>query len=203
LVGSYFAEADMKSQIYGNHATTDIESIIRRSEIELANYELKQGLLLLSDKRVIDEQIIGKVVKTISAIANNGAKTVGKVLIGVTDKDADAIRVKELDGIEAKKIGKRFVVGTNREAKALGLSTEDYFSKWKDAIKKSKLSQPLKDSVLSNIDFNSFYGLGIIVITIQPQKELSYVDEEVYWRNGDATELAKSAKQIAGLAQRF
>ena len=122
LVGSYFSEADMKSQIYGNHATTDIESIIRRSEIELPNYELKQGLLLLSNNRSVDQQIIDKVIKTISAIANNGPKTVGKVLIGVTDKDADAIRVKVLDGIEAKKIGKRFVVGTNREAKAMGLS---------------------------------------------------------------------------------
>lgn len=203
LVGSYFTEADIKSQIYGNHATTDIESIIRRSEIELPNYELKQGLLLLSDQRNVDEQVIDKVIKTISAIANNGPKTIGKVLIGVTDKDADAIRVKDLDGIEAKRIGKRFVVGTNREAKAMGLSTEDYFSKWKDAIKRSKLSQPLKDSVLSNMDFNSFYGLGIIVITIQSQRELSYVEEEVYWRNGDATELAKSPKQIAGLAQRF
>jgi predicted HTH transcriptional regulator len=147
--------------------------------------------------------MVDKIIKTISAIANNGSKAVGKVLIGVTDKDADAFRVKELDGIEPKKVGKRFVVGINREAKFLGLSPEKYFSKWKDAIKKSSLSQPLKDSIMSNMDFNAFYGLGIIVITIQPQRELSYVGEEVYWRNGDATEIAKTPKQIAGLAQRF
>jgi uncharacterized protein with ParB-like and HNH nuclease domain len=108
-----------------------------------------------------------------------------------------------LDGIEPKKIGKRFVVGVNREAKVLGLSVENYFSKWKDAIKSSKISSSLKNSVLSNMDFNSFYGLGIIVITIPPQKQLSYLEEEIYWRNGDATELAKTPKQIAMLAQRF
>jgi hypothetical protein len=203
LIGKFFIEADIRPQIYGNHATTDIEVAIRRSEIELADYELKQGLLSLSDQRSIDSQLIDKVIKTISAIANNGSNRNGKVIIGVTDKDADAMRIKDLDGIEPKKVGKRFVVGVNREAKVLGLLVENYFSKWKDAIKNSEISSSLRDSVLSNMDFNSFYGLGIIVITIPPQKELSYVGEEIYWRNGDATELAKTPKQIAMLAQRF
>jgi hypothetical protein len=203
LIGKYFVEADIRSQIYGNHATTDIEEAIRRSEIELADYELKQGLLSLSDQRGIDPQLIDKVIRTIVAIANNGTNRVGKVIIGVTDKDADADRIKKLDGIEPKKIGKRFVVGVIREAKVLGLSVENYFSKWKDAIRNSEMSLSLKNSILSNMDFNSFYGLGIIVVTIPPQKELSYVGEEIYWRNSDSTELAKTPKQIAMLAQRF
>jgi len=203
LIGNFFIESDIRSQIYGNHATTDIESAIRRSELELANYELKQGLLSLSDQRIVDEQLINKVIKTISAIANNGQNNMGKVIIGVTDKDADADRIRKLDSIEPKKIGKRFVVGVNREAKALGISVENYFSKWKDAIKNSEISSSLRDSVLSHMDFNSFYGLGVIVIIILPQKELSYVGEEIYWRDGDATELAKTPKQIAALAQRF
>jgi hypothetical protein len=61
----------------------------------------------------------------------------------------------------------------------------------------------LRDSVLSNMDFNSFYGLGLIAITVPPQQEPSYVDEQIYWRNGDSTEVATSAKQIAGIAARF
>lgn len=85
----------------------------------------------------------------------------------------------------------------------MGITTELYFSKWKDGIKKSDLTPSLKDAVLSNLDFNSFYGLGVIAITIPPQSALSYVGEDTYWRNGDATELAKSAKEIAGLASRF
>lgn len=203
LIRNFFIEDDNRSQIYGNHATTDIENIIRRSEIELSDYELKQGLLSLHDQRIIDEQLIDKVIKTISSIANNGPSRMGKVIIGVTDKDADMVRIKELDGIEPHKIGKRFVVGVNREAKALDISVEKYLSKWKDAIKNSKISQPLKESVLSNIDFNSFYGLGVIVITIPSQKDLSYFGEEIYWRDGDSTVLAKNPKEIAMLAKRF
>jgi hypothetical protein len=202
LIGNFFIEADINSEIYGNHSTTDIESLIRRSEIELSDYELKQGLLSLSVQRSIDEQLIEKVIKTICAIANNGSR-VGKVIIGVTDKDDHATRIENLDSIEPKKVGRRFVVGVRREAKVLGISVENYYSKWKDSIKNSKLSSPLRESVLSHIDFNEFYGLGVIVITIPVQNEVSYVDEQIYWREGNSTTLAKNPKQIAMVAQRF
>lgn len=203
LISGGFVKADVGKLIYGNHAIVDIESTIRRSEIELANYELKQGLLKLDAGRGVDDALIEKVLKTLCAIANNGPESAGKVLIGVTDKDADAVRIKQLDEIEPKKIGKRYVVGVVREAKVLGLSVEEYYSKWKEAIKKSSLSVALRDSILSHIDYNSFYGLGVVVFTVPPQKELSYYGDNVYWRNGDSTEVAATAKQIAGLAQRF
>jgi hypothetical protein len=204
IIGSNFVkEAKIAKMIYSNHTTVDIEAVVRRSEIELANYELKQGLLSLTEGGGEDPQIIDKVVKTICAIANIGPKNAGKILIGVTDKKADVDRIKKIDGIEPKKIGKRFVVGVNREAKRLKISVEQYFSKWKEGIKNSALTPKLRDTVLSSMDFNSFYGLGVIAITIPPQSELSYVGEELYWRNGDATELAQAPKQIAGIASRF
>ena len=124
-------------------------------------------------------------------------------MIGVTDTKADADRIKEVDGVEPKEIGKRYIVGTNREAKLLRISVEQYFSKWKEGIKKSALTQELRDAILSNMDFNSFYGLGVIAITISAQSGLSYVGEELYWRNGDATLQAEGAKQIASIAGRF
>lgn len=204
LISGSFVKANIDKQIYTDHTSIDIEGIIRRSEIELASYELKQGILLLKDKNSgEDQEAINKIINTISAIANNGPATSGKILIGVTDKKSDADRISGIDKIEAKKVGKRYVVGVNREAKRLKLSVEQYFARWKDIIKKSALTDKLKDSVLSNIDFNSFYGLGVIVITIPSQTELSYVGEELFWRNGDATEAAKTAKQIASIASRF
>ncbi len=203
LIRDLFVDADVAKEIYGSHATTDIDEIIRRSEIELANYELKQGMLSLREDRHIDHSLVEKVVKTICAIANNGFDRTGKIIIGVTDKDADMARVKELDRIEPKRLGKRYIVGVNREAKVMGLSLEEYFAKWKYAIKNSGLSNHLKDTVLSSMDFNSYYDLGIIVITVPPQKELSFVGEELYWRDGDTTKLAQEAKQIANLAKRF
>ncbi|RYZ83436.1 MAG: hypothetical protein EOP06_19980 [Proteobacteria bacterium] len=107
------------------------------------------------------------------------------------------------DKIKPITVGNRDVVGIVREAKLLGITVEDYFTKWKDGIKNSALSSALKTSVMSHIDYNSYSGLGVIVISVLPQTELSFVGDDVYWRNGDSTEIAKSAKTIATLAQRF
>lgn len=203
LISGGFVKGVPGKLIYGNHATVDIETTIRRSEIELSDYELKQGMLKLSDDRALDNDVVEKVLKTLCGIANSGPDRGGKVLIGVTDKDSDAKRIRELDKIEPKKVGKRYVVGVVREAKQLKISVEDYYAKWKDAVKKSALSAALRDSVLSSIDYNSFFGLGVIVFTVPPQKELSYYGDQIYWRSGDSTTLASTAKEIARLAQQF
>lgn len=203
LIGEHFIKADVTKLIYGNHSVVDVEAAIRRSEIELADYELKQGMLQLNASRTVDNALIEKVLKTICAISNNGKERLGKIILGVTDKDADATRIIHLDSIHPKKVGKRFVVGINREAKVLGISVEEYYAQWKNYVKNSALSSALRESVLSHMDFNSYFGLGVIVFTIPPQKELSYYADKAYWRDGDSTEEAVLPKQIVDLARRF
>lgn len=204
LIGSLFiGSSDIPAEIYNNHSTQDISALIRRSEIELPNYELKQGMLRLVEGAQVDPGIVEKVVTTICAIANNGPNRGGKILIGVTDKESDARRIEQIDRTSPQRIGRRFVVGIEREAVRLGISTEDYFSRWKDGIRNSTISSKLKSSVLSNIDFNSFFGLGVIIITVPPQDELSYVGDDVYFREGDETKKAETPRQIAELAKRF
>ncbi|HWA91069.1 MAG TPA: RNA-binding domain-containing protein [Rhizomicrobium sp.] len=190
-------------EIYGNHSAIDVDAIIRRSEIELPAYELKQGILLLEKNGKQDPDMIDKLMKTTCAIANIGPDSTGKILVGVTDKKADSDRAAEIDGVIPKKVGKRFVVGVAREAKRVKLSVEKYFALLRDGVKNSALSEPLRGEILSNIDYNEFYGLGVIIITIPPQKSLSYFGDDVYWRNGDTTEAAKQAKRIAEIAGRF
>jgi hypothetical protein len=203
VITPHFIETTGQGHIYGVHSTIDIESTIRRSQIELAHYELKQGLVSLSDDRRTDKNMIDKVIRTICAMANNGIDKEGKILIGVTDNDSDAKRVKLLDKIEPKKIGKRFVVGISREANVLKISLEQYVSIWKNGIKNSDLSVHLRDSVLSNVDYHDFYGLGVIIFTIPPQPEMSYVGEDTYFRSNDSTEQAQTAREIASIARRF
>lgn len=202
IIGGHFIKKKPPPTIYGGHTATDIETIIRRSEIELPSYELKQGLLNLG-ARTKDAATFSKIINTICAIANNGKEHSGKIVIGVTDKAADAKKIEALDLIKPRKVGRRFIVGICREAKILKISPEKYYGDLKQNIDKSLLSKALKTSILSNIDYNSFYGLGLIIISIPPQKELSYIGDDVYWRNGDSTEKATSPRTIAELAKRF
>ena len=203
VISDFFVVSKEPLPIYENHSTIDIDNVIRRSEIELANYELKQGLLSLSPiDRKINNEILTKVINTICAIANNGKNSHGKILIGVTDKDADAKQVIALDNIEPKLVGKRFVVGVSREATALGMTNEEYFTLWVTAIRNSQLSEPLKSEVLSKIDFNEFHGLGVIIISVPPQSQISSVGDNIYWREADNTSTAQGM-QIAHLTMRF
>lgn len=203
LIGRYFIDTKAPPHIYGNHATVDINSLIRRSEVELADYELKQGILTLGPKRGIDKNIIDKIAQTICAMANNGPERVGKIIIGVADKSADSARIEKIDKVKSISVGGRYVVGICREAAFLEITLEKYFAKLKDGIKNSKLSDNLKASVMSSIDYNSYFGLGVIVITVIPQKELSFFGDDMYWRNVDSTEVAKTPKIIAAIAKRF
>ncbi|MDR3423894.1 MAG: DUF262 domain-containing protein [Alphaproteobacteria bacterium] len=202
LIGRHFVATKEKRNMYSNPSIIDIEANIRRSGIELAGYEMKQGLLSLSDARGIDPNIIDKVVKTMCAIANNGPNREGKIVVGVADKQEDADRIVALDKIKPKKVGLRYIVGVAREAKTLSISIEQYVSQWKQGIKNSKLSTALKDAILSSIDYNNYYGLGVLTFNIPPQKEMSYVGDDVYHRVNDATELAKS-RQVASITRRF
>ena len=203
LIAESFTSSGKPPDIYNNHSTTDINSIIRRSEVELSNYELKQGLLSLSPKRAIDPNIVNKISRTICAIANIGPHNIGKIIIGVADKDADAVKISALDSITPLEVYRRKIVGVSREARALSITPEAYLAKWRDGIRNSGLSEPLLSSVLSNIDFNSYFGLGLIIITIPSQNEVSYINDEIYWRNMDNNEKAETAKQIAGIVGRF
>jgi hypothetical protein len=189
---------------YGaSHSTIDLDAIIRRSELELPHYELKQGVLRLDDSKTIDNEAVDGVIQTISAIANNGKDRDGKLLIGVADKPADARRVKDLYGINAREVSSRHVVGVKREADALGDSLEKYFSRWKNAIRNSGLTEGLKQSILSAVDYHDYYGLGVIIITIPPQNDLSYVDGRLFVRESDETVEVSDPQKIAAVSRRF
>ena len=168
--GNFVPAQDLQQQIYNDHKLTDIDTIIRRSEIELANYELKQGLLVLKAEGKLDPNMIAKLANTICAIANNGKNSSGKIILGVTDKESDAKKATEIDSIVPKKIGKRTVIGINREAKRLGLSVEKYVTLLKEGLKKSGLSDEVLFDVMSNLDYNSFYDLGVIVYPFRLRK---------------------------------
>ena len=204
LVRDSFVKNDKAVPIYKAHSTLDLEGLIRRSEAELAFYELKQGILKLDGKRTKDTSIFSDVIKTICGMANNGKSNgiAGKIVIGIADKKADAERVEKLDGIEKHVIGSRYIVGVARELSLLKFTPEQYVRMWADEIRKSKLSEPLKSQVLSSLDYNEFYGKGLFIITIPEQDDVSDIDEVFYWRDADNTKEAKG-RIISILTKRF
>jgi Protein of unknown function DUF262 len=200
---NFIKDPKITEKLYADHKIVDIESDIRRSTVETSCFELKQGLLNLTEDANDPSSMLSKIPMHICAIANNGKGVGGKIIIGVCDGEADADRAKVLHGIEPRVVGSRFVVGVCREAKAMAMPLEKYFQMIRDAISNSGLSADVRSSVLATIDFNSYYGLGVIVIAVRPQEEMSYLNDDVYYRSGDQTLKAQTAKDVGMVATRF
>ena len=203
LILEYFIDGSPET-IHSNASIIDIDNLIRRSEIELPLYELKQGLYDLNGKkRKLNPKVYTKVIETICAIANSEPEKNGFVLIGVADHDEDANRIKELDSVLPRRVGKRSVVGVSREAVLGSETVESYVTHWKTAIRESGLSEPLKSSVLTAIDYNNYYGLGVLIINVPGQKDPSYLNDKMYVRVVDETKEIKDPQKIAAVCRRF
>ena len=80
LISHEFVDGGNIADIYSHPTTIDIEAIIRRTEIELPSYELKQGILRLTDERELDHDALDRIIQTVAAIANNGQNLSGKII---------------------------------------------------------------------------------------------------------------------------
>jgi hypothetical protein len=194
---------EINPRVFTDNTAPEIDAAIRRSEIELPNYELKQGLLLLDNTRSIDRGMVQKLINTVAAIINNGPNTHGKIILGVADNEKDAKRIASLDNVQYRIVNNKYVVGIKREAMRMNIALEEYVNIIKVGINQSELTEELKPNVLSNIDYNDYFGLGLIIINILPQKTMAFVGGKVFWRNIDSTEEVKDMKRVSVIAQRF
>lgn len=202
LISPHLVPAEDRA-LYDDQSATDIDGAIRRSEIEAPHYELKQGILRLDSNKQIDPGMLDKVIESTCAIANNGPRRSGVLILGVADTESDRKRVEQLYGISARAVGRKFVVGVRREAEALGESVEDYFLRIKTAIQNSELSEPLKSEVLSSMSFNDYYGMGLIIVNVPTQSNASTVGEAVFVREADSTIEVTGGRALLDVGARF
>lgn len=202
LIRPHTVEADI-SHIYDNPGAADIDSVIRQAAIEMAHYEFKQGLLRLDETRSIDDHTPRRVVETICGMANLGLHTPCAIIIGVADKEKDVERIERLDGITSRKVGAHSVVGVAREAKVLEQDPEMYVRRWRQAIANSGLSSNLKQDVLERLRYQDYFGLGVLMITVPPQNQPSFLDGKMFTRSADQTEEVDDAERIAKITARF
>ncbi len=197
LIQNYFVKKDPPVLRHGSGLSLDFENSIRRSKVETSRYECKQGYYDLSNQRQLNNQLYIDLITTMCGIANCGPDADGFIFIGVADKKQDAERIKALDGIEPNQINTRFVVGIDRELKMEGIDMDTYISRILASIRNSALSEPLKSQILSSIDVIDYKGKNVIRIRVPQQKQLSFVGNASYIREGSNTILLEGPKLLA------
>ncbi len=197
LIQRFFVKKDPPMLKHGAGLALDLENSLRRSRLETARYECKQGFVTLSDDRKFNTGLLEKLIETICGIANVGPDSDGFIFIGVADNEGDAQRIHELDKVTPKEVGSRFVVGLVRELKLLGVSEEQYLEKIMGYVRSSKLSEPLKSQILSQTDYVEYKGLSVLRIRVPAQNEISLVGEHVFVRENSSTTEATGKKLLA------
>ena len=187
LIQEFFVKKDPPVLRHGSGLALDFENSIRRSKIESNRYECKQGVYDLSNSRKINENLYKEMIQTICGIANIGPDEDGFLFIGVADKESDAERIEDLDGIDPKVINQRYIVGIDRELVLLKGSLDDYVNKLMGKISKSDLSEPLKSQVLSQIDVIEYKGMTVIRLRVPKQKEMAFIGSSSFIRENSKT----------------
>jgi hypothetical protein len=167
---------------------TQMENILTQSYTEQGAYDFKQGFIRLDGKHTFDEDSFDKILKTLVGIANIRKGVRGYVLVGVADTEADARRVTALYGVDARPFERFFITGMEHEAAALGKSLDDIFMELTTRIKKSGLSEPLRDYVARHVKSVRYYDKTVFVFEAQAQDEPSNFDGSFFVRIGNKLE---------------
>ncbi|MDH4563694.1 RNA-binding domain-containing protein [Pseudomonas sp. BN411] len=168
--------------------------MLKQSYTEQSAYDFKQGFLRLDGKNTFDEENFRKILKTLSGIANISPDVRGYVLVGIADTGDDAKRVRELYKVEPTPFERFFITGVEHEARALGKNLDTLLMEIVDKIKRSGLSEPLKDYVARNIKSVRYYDKTVFIFEAQAQSEPSNFEGEFFVRYGNKVETIPPAK---------
>src|SRR5690606_14828173 len=106
---------------------TEFESLLMQSKTEQTSYDFKQGFTRLDESKLFDEDGFNKIILTLTAIANNSAKTSGYVCVGVCDKKKESDRINEIYGTVAIKYRGFLITGINHEVKSIAKDLDDFY----------------------------------------------------------------------------
>ena len=197
LIQDYFVDKVPPVLGHGPSLVIDFENALRRSRIETARYEFKQGVLRLDESRSLDSDLLARLPQTACGIANLGPDSEGFLFIGVADRESHADRVQMLDRVEPRKIGDHFLVGVEREAALLGISLDEYVNQLVTAFQNSDLGEPLRSQLVASFDTVTLHNLTAIRIVVPRQEDVSFVGDQAFSREGSSTIAVEGPRLLA------
>jgi len=172
---------------------TQLENILTQSYTEQGAYDFKQGFLRLDPTKSFDDGSFEKILKTLVAIANLRKGVRGYVLVGIADKPGAATRVHEIFGVAARPFERFYITGVEHEAQSLSKNLDQLFQMVTDRIRRSPISEPLRDYLARNVKMPRYYDKTVFILETQAQDLPSHYDGTYYLRHGNELTQVESA----------
>ena len=173
--------------------SAELEQVLRKSRTEQVGYDLKQGFHELKPDGQFNEPLFRKVVKTLSAMANQGPFSVGYVIVGIADQASDAVRYQEIyPEEEVLEFGGFKITGIDAEVKTHYKHYDHYFSRI-----------VMKLNAMKEVDSNFSKALGqslrllryrsktLLVFRVKGAERPVFFNDKIYIRIGPSTVEAK------------
>lgn len=191
-VRSAFEEATGEDDFARYGWASNLETMMSNALVEQQLFECKQGLYRLDSARQRDDELLPKIFRTMSGMANAGSGKVGYVLLGVADKHADADRIRQMDSIEPHKYRGFYVVGLDREAALAGKSLGDFWTWILQSLRsESRMNTALAQRIAADARLAHYKGKSVAVFKVSALAEPVFFDSELYERSGSETMKAK------------
>lgn len=168
--------------------TSQLETLLGNAIIEHPSFDCKQGLLRLDQQRTPDTAALRSICRTLTAMANRGPGAIGHVVIGIVDKDSDAKRVEDLDGVSPVKYKRYSVVGIEREAVITRVTLNDYCSRIIKRIRDMPgFDRELGKQVATDFRVIDYYGRAVMLLRVQGKHQPAFFDGVMVDRLGSDT----------------
>ncbi|WP_162300618.1 GmrSD restriction endonuclease domain-containing protein [Anaerosacchariphilus polymeriproducens] len=176
--------------------TTELETLLRQSKTENSQYDFKQGIHDLKTGE-LNEGLINKIFKTLTAMGNSEKGAVGYVILGVADNENDEMKISTQYDTKSVKVGNFFVSGLEGEIDAYYKgNTDKYFSMIKSVLEKQPLTEHYRRQIGSKIRLVDYFGKTVIIIKIVNDNGAVMYDNNYYTRicaNNDAQPVSAEA----------
>ena len=172
------AEGDPMLYSYAN----ELETILKQSFTENAQYDFKQGIHTLDTGRRNDA-LIKKIYKTLSAMANAGKKATGYVLLGVADKFEDAEAIRATYGTDSVPVGTFYVTGVNGEVNKYYDSFDSYLMTIRNALDEMPMAEHYKRQIGAKMRMVNYHGKAVVILRITCDNGAVVFDNAYYTRS--------------------
>ncbi len=163
---------------------TEFETILSQSRTEQTLYDFKQGFLRLDGKNEFDDDNFSKIIKTLTAMANNSRDSVGYVCVGVADSSKSAEKVTELFKVEPTKYQDFLITGIGHEPPYVKTDLDGFFLKIVQKVKEQPIDKKTKDILSKELRLIKYFDKDIIVFRIYSNGKPMIYDEKYYRRHG-------------------
>lgn len=175
-----------------SNGVTKIKTILSRSVTENTNYDFKIGFHRLYEQGEFDENCLYKILRTLTAMANQGKESIGYVIIGIADDAEDAQKFSSYYSEKTLQYKNFYICGIQKEANKYG-NIEAYRNFIEDKIKRNTyMEERYTKQILRHIDFVKYQDRAVIIMRLENEGEAIKFDGNYYERQGTKTEIVKN-----------